>query len=486
MIDQTAKILDYFEQINAVPRCSKSEAQISQWLWQWAIIRKMDTQRDNAGNIVIRIPASNGFENAPGVVIQGHMDMVCEKTPESNHNFNTDPIVSHTQGEWLKANGTTLGADNGIAIAYMLLLAESSSLPHPALELLFTVDEETGLNGAKVLQPDFIKGRILINLDSEDEGVFTIGCAGGMDSALTVEIQRESIPNNARMMEIIVGGLKGGHSGIDIHKHRANANKIMARTLAHVSDCTEMGLISLNGGSRKNAIARDARAVIWVEGQNEEAVQQAVNHMEQTIRSEFLQTDSHLLITLKRVSDVSGMQQTLSAKDTEKVIQMLLALPHGVAGMSPSLEGLVETSSNLATIDILDHTVCIVSSQRSATMSRLAEITDSINAIGKLSHAVIENNDDYPAWQPNMASHVLKHSQMVYRQLFDKDPVLQVIHAGLECAIIGNLVSGMDMISLGPTIRNPHSPNEKLYIPSIEPVWRFLTVLLTSLGHGQK
>ena len=265
MPDRTARILEYFEQINYFPRCSNNETQVCQWLQHWAGERNLDFQGDAAGNLVVRVPASGGFQGAPVVVLQGHMDMVCEKTPESKHDFTSDPIVSHREGDWLIADGTTLGADNGIAIAYMLAIAEEAAINRPPMELLFTVDEETGLNGAKNLAPDFVRGRILINLDSEDEGVFTIGCAGGIDTHLSLDVQLEALRPDAQLFKVVVGGLKGGHSGIDIHKHRANANKILGRTLDHIQTQASMGLVTLTGGSRKNAIPRDAQALIWVE-----------------------------------------------------------------------------------------------------------------------------------------------------------------------------------------------------------------------------
>jgi len=478
MVDCTAKILEYFEQINSFPRCSNNEAQVCQWLQHWARERDLDFQCDAAGNLVVRIPPSTGHAGGPAVVLQGHMDMVCEKTPESSHDFTKDPIISHREGDWLTANGTTLGADNGIAIAYMLAMAETPSINHPPLELLFTVDEETGLNGAKNLTPDFVRGRILINLDSEDEGVFTIGCAGGVDTHLNLDIQLEPLRPDAVLFKVVVGGLKGGHSGIDIHKQRGNANKILARTLAHIRTQSDMGLVALTGGSRKNAIPRDAQAVIWVQDAKKALIPQAVQQMEKIVKAEFALTDKDLFIKLIPASETPGDQQSLCLHDTDQTIRMLLALPNAVAGMSAELEGLVETSSNLATADIVGNRLSIVSSQRSAAMSRLDEITATVHAVGKLAGADAQDQDAYPAWQPDMDSALLSCSKSVYRQLYGREPVIQVIHAGLECAIIGDIYPGMDMISLGPTLRNPHSPDERLFIPSIAKVWDFLAALL--------
>ena len=481
MVDRTGNILEYFEQINSFPRCSNNEARLCQWLQQWARDHKLEFETDAAGNLVVRVPASPGHESAPVVVLQGHMDMVCEKTPESKHDFTKDPIVSHREGDWLTANDTTLGADNGIALAYMLALAEDQSVAHPPLELLFTVDEETGLNGAKNLKSDFVRGRILINLDSEDEGVFTIGCAGGIDTHMTIEGQLEAVPADGVFFKIIVGGLKGGHSGIDIHKHRGNANKILARTLAHIRAQTAMGLVMLSGGSRKNAIPRDAWALIWVEPSQKSLISQAVRQMENTVRVEFAHSDKDLFINSTLVPEAPGDRRALCQRDTDQTIRMLLALPNAVAAMSAELDGLVQTSSNLATVDIEGNRISIVSSQRSAIMSCLDEITTMVHSVATLAGAAAQDQDAYPAWQPDMDSALLSRSKTVYRQLFGREPVVQVIHAGLECAIIGDIYPGMDMISFGPTLCNPHSPDERLYIPSIAKVWDFLIALLAQM-----
>lgn len=482
MIGPTARILEHFERINAFPRCSKNEARLCQWLQHWAQEHNLEYQCDSAGNLVVRVPASPGYDGAPTVVLQGHLDMVCEKTPDSKHDFNKDPITSHREDEWLTADDTTLGADNGIAVAYMLELAEASGLAHPAMELLFTVDEETGLNGAKSLAPDFIDGRLLINLDSEDEGVFTIGCAGGVDTHLVLEGQLEAIPDDAVIYKIVVGGMKGGHSGIDIHKDRGNANKILARTLAHIRSQCALGLVMINGGSRKNAIPRDAQALIWIEASQKDRIDAAARQIEAITKAELAGSGEGLFIEAAPATDTSAGRPALSRNDTDRAIAVLLALPDGVARMSAQMDGLVETSSNLATLEMVSNRLCIVSSQRSSSMSRLDEITAAIHSIGQLSGAHVQDKEAYPAWQPAMDSKLLECCQNVYRQLYDQEPVIQVIHAGLECAIIGGIYPNMDMISLGPTLRNAHSPDERLHIPSITKIWDFLVALLARMN----
>ena len=475
------QILDYFEELNSIPRCSGNEAAVGQWLMAWAQQQRLAYESDAAGNLVVRVPATPGYESSPTVVIQGHMDMVCEKTPESTHDFNTDPILSHMEGEWLTANGTTLGADNGIAIAYALVIAENDTVDHPPLELLFTVDEETGLNGVKELTPGFIQGRILINLDSEDEGVVTIGCAGGLDSALTLDLETAPVASEDMLYRLVVGGLKGGHSGIDIHKHRGNANKVIGRLLSQVHASAPIRLVALQGGTRKNAIARDAYALLAIKPSQSPELKEAVDRLAAILKDEYAISDSGLNIKLDPDQETQP-SYALTARTTLKVIDLLAALPNGVAGMSATLEGLVETSSNLATVRLTGGTLSILSSQRSAIMSRLDAITAEVHAVGRLSGAVIEDRDGYPPWQPDMNSPLLRQSKGVYRKLFEQELAIQVIHAGLECAIIGDLYPGTDMISLGPTIRNPHSPDERIHLPSVDKVWRFLKALLKVLG----
>lgn len=481
MKDNTTKILEYFEEINAIPRCSGNEARVCEWLKQWAADRNLDFQSDAGGNLVVKIPASPGKETAPGIVLQGHMDMVCEKTPESGHDFGKDAIVSHREGDWLTASGTTLGADNGIALAYMLALAEATTITHPPMELLFTVDEETGLNGAKALKPGFIKGRTLINLDSEDEGVFTIGCAGGADTTISLNVRTEPVPADARIFKLTVGGLKGGHSGIDIHKHRGNANKAMARALASITNESDMGLIALTGGSRKNAIPRDAQALMWFMSDKETQVLSAVKEMEKTLHAELASVDDGLFLKFESAPESEALTQAVTRQDTERVIWILLSLCNGVADMSAQLEGLVETSSNLATVNLKGNAVSVVSSQRSAVSSKLEAITASVHAVAGLAGAEARDSDVYPAWQPDMNSALLGCAEECYRRLYGQDPVIQVIHAGLECAVIGDIYPGMDMISFGPTLQSPHSPDERLFIPSISKVWDFLAALLKQL-----
>ncbi len=474
------KILEFFEQINAIPRCSKNEAALCGWLINWAKAHHFAYQCDSAGNLVVRVPASKGCEKCPVVVIQGHMDMVCEKTPDCDHDFSLDPIVSHREGQWLMAEKTTLGADNGIAIAYAMALAEQVEV-RPPLELLFTTDEETGLNGAKLLTPDFIQGRILINLDSEDEGVFTVGCAGGIDTAVTLSCQTGTARQGVQVFPLVVGGLRGGHSGIDIHKNRGNANKILARLLERSSEIVPLELISLDGGTRKNAIPRDARATFCVEPSLVDNVQTAIARLGADMAQEYQFSDPDLTIKLGPAEKAEPSMGVLNSQATRKVIQLLLALPNGVYGTSGQFEGLVETSCNLATMTLASGKLSITSSQRSCVLSRLFEMTSAVHAVAALAGAAVEDRDIYHPWPVDRESTLLNQSKRTYSDLYGCDPKIQVIHAGLECAVIGGIYPGTDMISFGPTIRDPHSPRERLHLPSVGKVWDFLAALMKAL-----
>jgi dipeptidase D len=478
----TDKILACFEKLNTIPRCSGNEARVGQWLQQWADRLGFDRQSDSVGNLVVRVPASKGHENSPSLILQGHMDMVCEKTPDSKHDFTMDPIISHLEQEWVTANDTTLGADNGIAIAYMMVLAEDQTIAHPPLELLFTVDEETGLNGAKSLEDDFVKGKMLINLDSEDEGIFTIGCAGGIDTTLTREMNIAPVDGACRLYQLVVGGLKGGHSGIDIDKQRANANKILARALKQIRKLADLRVVALDGGTRHNAIPRDAAATVLIPISAAGAARRAVRQLAAVVQTEYAVDDPQLYITLSEFESPEVIDHALTLSHTDLVIQLLLALPNGVAAMSSHLAGLVETSSNLATVKLEKNQLKIKVSQRSAVVSRLEEITSGIHAVAALAGAKIRDANDYPPWPADAESCLLNKSKTVYRNLFGKQPIIQVIHAGLECAIIGNIYDGMDMISFGPTIENAHSPDERLLVPSVAQVWDFLVALLDELN----
>ncbi len=478
--EKTKDILKWFEEVTKIPRCSKHEEKICQWLMNWAQENGFDTKMDNTGNILIKIPASSGYENSPVVVIQGHVDMVCEKTPDSTHDFSKDPIKLIYDGDWLTADKTTLGADNGIAIAMAIVLALDKELAHPPLEFLFTVDEETGLTGVNALEPGFIEGKILINVDSEDEGYFTVGCAGGMNTYLSLPLHFEEVSADFIPYKLKAGGMKGGHSGIDINAEKANAIKILGRTLFSIKKEVDIKLIDIKGGSAHNAIPRDAEAHLYIPRDGIQRVTELINQFENTLKVEFNNTDPDIQLSLQEDKE-NDHGQALSSEETQKIVELILAVPHGVDAMSVDIENLVETSNNFANIKIEENTLKILTSQRSSIVSRLEALTERIESVVRIAGGSAQSGDGYPPWQPNMDSPLLKMSTELYEKTFNKKPVVEVIHAGLECGIIGEKNPGMDMISIGPTLKYPHSPDEKIHIGTIGKVWDFLVVLLKEL-----
>jgi dipeptidase D len=475
MDETTEKILHLFEQISAIPRRTGNEAALSSWLQNWASARGFSSKTDHAGNLLIRVPASPGCEEAPVLILQGHMDMVCEKTPESTHDFIKDPIRPIVDGDWLRAEGTTLGADNGIAIALAMALAEDDSLRHPALEFLFTVEEEVGIGGANRLQPGFAEGKILINLDSEDEGTFIVGCAGGQTTHIRMGLWYEPL-RDWQAYHLKVSGSRGGHSGVDIHRHRANANRLLARTLERIRSRVPLRIADLKGGSAHNVIPRESEACIAFDSTHYEIVLQVLSDFEQQLSAEYDGVEDGISLSLGTYQ----ADRAVNEVGTGRLVQLLLAIPHGVAHMSSRVDGFVETSSNFATLEIRDEELFILTSQRSSVPSRLASVTERIAAIARLAGAQVRHSGAYPGWQPDMSSPLLQRSREVYQSLFRTSPKVEMIHAGLECGVIGSIFGGMDMISIGATIQNPHSPQERLHIPSVGRVWRFLRALVES------
>jgi len=484
MSEPTKRILDFFQQINAIPRCSKNEKEIGLWLERWGGTNGFAVKKDPAGNLLICVPANAGLEKAPVIVIQGHMDMVCEKLPDSTHDFDRDPIRHITDGDWLHADNTTLGADNGIALALGMALVTDPAVVHPPLELLFTVNEETGLNGAKKIEPDLLQGRVLLNIDSETEGEFTVGCAGGRHTLVTLPLNFSKNLDAETTFKLSVQGLKGGHSGIDIHKQRANANLILARTLNRVSASCDLRLVTIDGGTAHNAIPRDAFAVFACRSSDKSVIDNIISEFEQTIKAEYRTGEPALAMALTVMESESQAKMALNAVQTAAVINLLLALPHGVLGMSADFEGLVETSNNLAKVEISDTHLKILTSQRSSVLSRLDEATNRIRAVAALAGAEARSDSEYPPWTPEMNSALLKGCNTIYEQLFGRKAKIKAIHAGLECAVIGAKFADMDMISFGPDIENPHSPAERLFIPALSRVWDFMVALLKSYGNS--
>ena len=491
----TQEILEVFEEINTIPRCSGHEENIANWLKEQALSAGLSFKFDSVNNVLMSVPASKGYETSPVVVLQGHMDMVCEKKQVSSHDFSKDPIRHIVEGDWLGANGTTLGADNGIALAIGLVLARHREIPHPPVELLFTVDEETGLTGANELMPDFISGKILLNLDSENEGELIVGCAGGLNTTITLPLERTPFPADHRVCRLVVTGLAGGHSGVDIHEKRANANKLLATALSTLMDSTSLLLLDISGGSAHNAIPRHAEALVIMPPEQYERAVSIVRWIEEGARKEYGEYDPSLSVTISMQAADENLQPVPQDMGRE-IVSLVEKLPSGVIRMSEDLPGLVQTSCNLATIrtgggrtengNRRDLWLVIVTSQRSSVNAELHDITNTVASIAGSAGADVVHSSGYPAWQPDPSSPLARRCTDIYSGIFGKAPEVKVIHAGLECAVIGSKFPGMDMISFGPTIRNPHSPDEKLYIPSVLRVWEFLLALLASFGQDPK
>lgn len=472
-------ILSRFEQISAIPRGTKNEAGIRAWLVQWASSRGLGAQTDAAGNLVIRVPASAGNENRPPLILQGHLDMVCQKTPDSAHDFTRDPIRVLRDGDWLKADGTTLGADNGIALALMMALVEDETVQHPRLELLLTVEEEVGLVGANHFDPTMLSGRTLINLDSEHEGVFIVGCAGGGSVEMTLPVAWSPQMDDEIGFEIQVSGLRGGHSGEDIHKQRVNAVKLLARVLDCLQRDVPLRLSALTGGTARNAIPRDARAVFVCAKDKADTCRAKFSEIIETVRGECQQTEPSLFISLSE--NIRQSIEAISREQTQAGLRLLVNMPYGVMSMSAEKPEHVETSANSGVMELKRDGLFAVSSYRSSSLSRLEEMLCRAEALAWLANAQTARANLNPPWQPNFDSPILKTCVDVYGSAFGSEPVVKVIHAGLECGIISRRCGGLDAISLGPTIENPHSPDERLYVPSLERVWKVLTILLRQI-----
>lgn len=476
-MNPTELILKNFEKISSVPRGSKNEAGIRNWLIDWATEHNCTSKTDAAGNLVIYVPASHGYEDRPTLILQGHMDMVCQKTIESTHDFTKDPIQLIRDGDWIRANGTTLGADNGIGIALMMSLVEDESVKHPPLELLLTVEEESGLTGADTLDPALLTGKTLINVDSETEGVFTVGCAGGGNVYMTLPVTWDSQNQNEVAFELKVSGLQGGHSGEDINKFRTNANKLLARILDGIQRDIPIQLSALKGGTARNAIPRDAEAMFVCVPGKKESCKEIFAVLQAAIQSELAKTETGLVLSLNEIKSESIC--VISQAETQAAIRLLMALPHGVTSMFADMPAFVETSNNIGVMELKEDGLSVVSTNRSAVFSRLDEITRRVETVAWLAGAKTERTKMFPPWQPNMESPLLKQCVDTYRSIKEEDPKIELTHGGLECGIISERCGGLDTISMGPTIKDLHSPDERLYIPSLVNTWEFLKKLLT-------
>jgi dipeptidase D len=456
----------YFSEILQIPRPSKEEEQIIAYLINFADQHGLPVKKDDTGNVLISKPATPGKAHWPAVVLQTHVDMVCEKNSDKVFDFSKDPIIALAGDEWVISDGTTLGADNGIGMAVQLALLVSDDLELGPLECLFTVDEETGLTGANALQPGFISGKMLINLDSEDEGEIFIGCAGGMDTVATFNYSEQPVPPNSAALEIKVGGLVGGHSGDDIHKGLANANKILVRFLMSRKKKHPVSLAQIDGGNLRNAIAREAKATVVIPEKEINGFLSDLEQYSSDIRFEFEKTEPDLVITCRQAPlPSSGLDEA----SFNRLLLALMACPHGVQEWSARMPGMVETSTNLASVKMAENQKIVVStSQRSEIESRKIMAATTVESVFALAGAEVRHSDGYPGWAPNPDSPLLKIAVNSYRKLFSKEPVVRSIHAGLECGLFLEKYPELDMISIGPTIKGAHSPSERIEIVTVE------------------
>lgn len=476
---QPTEVFSIFEEITKIPRPSKHEEQMHDWLIRFAEEHHIEHQSDPAGNVIMRVPATPGYEEHAGVILQAHIDMVCEKNKDTEHDFMHDPIQTCIDGDWVKAQGTTLGADDGIGVAMALAALLSPTLRHPALEALFTVDEETGLTGAFRLQDGMLKGKQLINIDSEDDGQVFIGCAGGIDTLARLPYQMQPLPEGQWFAaRVKVYGLVGGHSGDDINKGRANANKLLVRYLYTLLTQTDLQVAHIEGGNLRNAIAREAEALVCVPFYFKEQMRVLFNQFIAEVEDEYAGIENTMVLDLQ--SDDIPLQ-VIDKSTAEKLLLALYACPHGVVDMSRDMPGLVETSTNLASVKTLPEYIEVNTSQRSSVESKKHNIKRQVECALRLSGAEVTHGDGYPGWKPDVNSHLLQISCDAYQHVTGKQPEVKAIHAGLECGLFLKKYPYLDMISIGPQMVGVHSPMEKLSISSTQTTWAWLTEMLTLL-----
>lgn len=476
---QPALVFEIFDQITKVPRPSKKEGKIRQFLLDFAAKHGIAAKTDPIGNVLMSKPATPGHEQAPRVILQAHMDMVCESN-DKNFDFENSPITTIVDGEWLHADGTTLGADNGIGMAAALAVMVDDKLVHGPVDCLFTVDEETGLTGANNLGDGMINGSILLNLDSEDDAEIFVGCAGGVDTTCTFHYERSMAPTDFHYFKIDIAKGLGGHSGGDIHLGRANANKLLARFLWTVGKKYELSLAEIDGGNLRNAIPRAAHAVFGVHTSSKDDIMAMFNRFVAEVKDEYEGLEPTLEIT---IATMERPEFTIDSATTAHLIEALYSAPHGVVSMSRDIEGLVETSTNLASVKMpADGEILVTTSQRSSVESRKWDIAHQVEALFELAGATVTHGDGYPGWKPNMKSTIMHLASEAYEELYGIKPAVKAIHAGLECGLFKEKMPDIDMVSFGPTLQGVHSPSERMHIPAVERFWGQLTRTLEKVA----
>jgi dipeptidase D len=467
-----------FAALNAVPRPSKKEARIIQFMLDFGRGLGLETINDAIGNVIIKKPASVGMEDRHTIVMQSHIDMVHQKNETTVFDFDQQGIEMIVDGDWVRANGTTLGADNGIGVAAIMAVLASKDIKHPAIEALFTIDEETGMTGAMHVDPSNITGTILLNLDTEDDDELSIGCAGGIDTTTTLAVEMVDLPNDYQTVEIHLRGLLGGHSGMDIHLGRGNANKLMNRLMYQLIALVDLRLISFNGGSLRNAIPREATAVLAVPTAEFGLFEKSYNDFVAVLTNEFATIETEMLW---KISKTNTATHSVKHIDFERILNSIYAVPNGVFRMSPDIENLVEASSSLAIVTVKDGQFVTQSLQRSSVESTKSDIANAVRCAFESVGAAVVQGGEYPGWQPNAQSPILQLMADLYNKTFKTDPKIKACHAGLECGILGKHFPKMDMISFGPNIRGAHSPDECVQISSVQKFWEFLLSTLVSI-----
>ena len=476
-------IWEYFKEISRIPRPSGKEEKILKFLINFAESLDLKYMQDKVGNLLIMKPSSSGKEKVKTVILQSHVDMVCEKNMDIDHDFDNDQIEAIVEGDWIKAKGTTLGADDGIGIASQMAVLAAKDIEHGPIECLFTIDEESGMTGAKGLQADFLKGKILLNLDSEDEGELFIGCAGGIDTVAKYSYESIDTNNNSKAYKILVNGLKGGHSGDEINKDLGNSIKILNRFLWQAVQRFGVKIHLFNGGNLRNAIPREAYAVIVVPEEKAKELEDYFYEFVRIISSEYIKTEPNLRLLIEK-TDMPG--EVLEETFQLKLLSSLYACPHGALSMSKEIPGLVETSTNLASIKFQnERQIKVTTSQRSSVESAKMDAAWMVESAFSLSNAKIEHSGGYPGWTPDTSSEILKIARMAYGRLFKTESEVKAIHAGLECGLFFEKYPELDMVSFGPTIRGAHSPDERLHIGSTYKFWDLLIEILKNIPEGE-
>lgn len=469
---------NHFADLNAVPRPSKKEERVRKFMRDFGHSHNLETKEDAIGNVIIKKPATSGMENRQIVVLQSHLDMVHQKNSDTIFDFDTQGIEMVIDGDWVKAKGTTLGADNGIGVASIMAILASTDIQHPAIEAMFTIDEETGMTGAIKIDPSNFSGTILLNLDTEDDDELSIGCAGGIDTNTSYTYKEVAINEDSVTYQINIRGLLGGHSGMDIHRGRANANKLMNRILYQGISLFPLQISSIDGGSLRNAIPRESTAIVSVLKENQKAFEQFLSNKINLLKFEYKSIETELKIEWNTIETVA---KAIEVEDTLKILNTIYSVPNGVFRMSPDIDNLVEASSSLARVIVKDGSFTTQSLQRSSVESTKDDVANAVRAAFENMGCAVIQNGEYPGWQPNPDSKILKLMAEMYRAKFKEEPQIKACHAGLECGILGAHFPNMDMISFGPNIRAAHSPDEKVQISSVQKFWGYLLDVLKEI-----